>query len=714
MRVQIIKLVILALATLMISSCQSQSGKLQSQFSSPPHTEKKPIELTKHGDVRVDNYYWLNQRDNPDVIEYLNAENSYLDEVMASTKSFQASLFDEIISRIKQDDESVPYLDNGYYYYTRFVEGGEYPLFCRKKGSLDAQEEVMLDVNLMAKGHNYYQIGGASVSTDNKLLAFGVDTVSRRKYTVYVKNLETGEIYTDEIIETTGGVAWANDNKTFFFTRKDPLTLRSEKIFRHSLGDDPQKDELVYFEEDETYSVGVGRTKSGQFLLIGSSSTLSSEYLYLDANHPYKSFKVVQVRQDNIEYSVDHFGEFFYIRTNWAAENFRLMKTPVNNTGMNNWQNVVQHDEDILFEGFELFSQFLVLQERKEGLPLIRIISMLSEEGEEQILPFDEETYTASISVNRDFNTELLRYTYSSLTTPRSTYDYNMLTGERILLKRDEVVGAYNPDDFVTERRWAEAQDGTLIPMSVVYRKGLVLDGSNPALLYAYGSYGYSMSPSFSSVRLSLLNRGFVYVIAHIRGGQEMGRYWYEDGKLLKKKNTFTDFNDCAEYLINNNYTSHDHLFAQGGSAGGLLMGAILNMRPDLYKGVIANVPFVDVVTTMLDETIPLTTSEYDEWGNPNDPDYYQYMLSYSPYDNVEARDYPAILITTGLHDSQVQYFEPAKWVAKLRDMKTDDNILIMRTNMEAGHGGASGRFKRYELVALGYAFILDLAGITE
>ena len=704
----------IALAVLMISSCQSPTGKLQSQFPNPPHPDKNPMELTKHGDVRVDDYYWLNQRENPTVIEYLNAENAYLDEVMSSTKNFQASLFDEMISRIKQDDESVPYLHNGYFYYTRFVEGGEYPIYCRKKGDMDAAEEVMLDVNQMAKGHNYYQIGGVAVSVDNKLLAFGVDTVSRRKYTVHIKNLESGDIYSDEIEETTGGVAWANDNKTFFFTRKDPVTLRSEKIFRHTLGDDPNKDELVYFEEDETFSVGVGRTKSGKYLLIATSSTLSSECLYLSANQPDKSFKVVQVRQSNMEYSVDHFGDSFYIRTNWNAENFRLMKTPVSSTGMENWLDVVPHNKEVLFEGFELFSQYLVLQERKEGLPIIRIVSLVNEDGKETILPFDEEAYTASISVNRDFNTDLLRYTYSSLTTPTSTYDYNMLTGERILLKRDEVVGGYNPDDYVTERRWAEAKDGTMIPLSIAYKKGLVLDGSNPALLYAYGSYGYSMSPSFSSVRLSLLDRGFVYAIAHIRGGQEMGRYWYEDGKLLKKKNTFTDFNDCAEYLIQNDYSNSDRLFAQGGSAGGLLMGAILNMRPDLYKGVIANVPFVDVVTTMLDETIPLTTSEYDEWGNPNDPVYYQYMLSYSPYDNVAEMDYPSILVTTGLHDSQVQYFEPAKWVAKLRDMKTDDNILLMQTNMEAGHGGASGRFKRYEQVALGYAFILDLVGITE
>lgn len=712
MKAQQIKLLILALTLIMVSSCQTPTGKLQSQFTDVPHPEKKPIELVKHGDVRVDNYYWLNQRENPEVIDYLNAENSYLEEVMASTNDFQADLFDEIVGRIKQDDESVPYKDNGYFYYTRFVEGGEYPIYCRKKGNLDSNEEVILDVNEMAKGYSYYQISGMSVSPDNKLVAFGVDTVSRRKYTVYVKNLETGEMYSDAIEETSGGVAWANDNSTFFFTRKDPVTLRSEKIFSHILGEEPEKDKLIYFEEDETFSIGVGRTKSGDFLLIGSSSTLSSEFWYLDANKPNMSFKVVQARQNNLEYSVDHYKESFYIRTNLNAENFKLMKTSVLEPEMDNWVDIIEHREDVLFTGFELFSSYLVLEEMKEGLPVIRILNQ--ESGAISNLPFEEETFTAGISVNRDFDSELLRYSYSSLTTPNSTYDYNMITGEKTLLKRTEVVGGYNPDDYKAERRWAEAKDGTLIPMSIVYKKGVKRDGSNPALLYAYGSYGYSMSPSFQSTRLSLLDRGFIYAIAHVRGGQEMGRYWYEDGKLLKKKNTYTDFNDCAEYLISQKYTSANKLFAQGGSAGGLLMGAILNMRPDLYKGVVANVPFVDVITTMLDETIPLTTSEYDEWGNPNDPVYYKYMLSYSPYDNVQEMNYPAILVTTGLHDSQVQYFEPAKWVAKLRDMKTDDNILLMHTNMEAGHGGASGRFKRYKEVALGYAFIFDLVGITK
>ncbi len=703
-------LFVLSIILLSLNGCQSIKMKLQSQFDPPPVAGKNPTELVKHGDTRIDNYYWLNQRDNPEVIDYLNAENDYLKSVMASTEDFQQVLYDELVSRIKQDDESVPYLDNGYYYYTKYVEGGEYPIYCRKKGSLEEIEEIMLDVNEMAKGYAYYQVGGLTVSPDNKLVAYGVDTVSRRKYTIYVKNLETGTVYEDQISETTGGVAWGNDNKTFFFTRKDPVTLRSEKIFRHTLGQSPSEDELVYFEEDETFSVGVGRTKSGSFIVIGSFSTLSSESWVLNADFPTGRFQLIQARQDNLEYSVDHFGDHFYIRTNQDASNFKLVKTPVNSPSIENWIDVIAHREDVLFEGFELFLNYLVLQERKEGLPQIRLINQTS--GEDVYLPFDEEAYTASVSVNRDFNTDLLRYTYSSLTTPTSTFDYNMKTGEKTLLKQDEVVGGYSSDDYFTERQWAKAQDGTMIPMSIVYKKGLEKNGKNPCLLYAYGSYGISMSPYFSSIRLSLLDRGFVYAIAHIRGGQEMGRQWYEDGKLLKKKNTFTDFNDCAEFLIENSYTNSKKLFAKGGSAGGLLMGAIVNMRPDLYQGVIANVPFVDVITTMLDESIPLTTSEYDEWGNPNDPEYYAYMLSYSPYDNVEAKDYPAMLVTTGLHDSQVQYFEPAKWVAKLRDMKTDDHILIMDIDMEAGHGGASGRFKRYEVVALEYAFIFDQLGI--
>ncbi len=708
----LLKLGLVTTLVIGIISCQTEPGKKQSQYSDPPHPEKRPYELTEHGHTRIDNYYWLNQRENPEVIAYLEAENAYLKEVMSDTEEFQESLYNEVVGRIKQNDESVPYLDNGYYYYSRFEEGKEYPVLCREKGSLDADEEVMLNVNEMAEGHSYFQVGGATVSPDNRLLAYGVDTVSRRKYTIYVKDLVTGNILTDRIPETTGGVAWANDNKTFFFTRKNPETLRSEKVFRYELGNREGQDHLVFFEEDETFSASVDRSKSGAFLFIGSGSTLSTEYRYLDANDPSGEFTIFQTREKNLEYHIEHYMHHFYIRTNLNASNFKLMITSVDATEKENWLDVIPHREDVLLTGFTLFNKFMVIEETQNALPAIRIIPYDGEK--EHYISFDEEAFTAGVSVNRDFDSNLLRFSYSSMTTPNSTYDYDMETRKRKLLKRDEVVGGYNPDDYYSERKFATAVDGTLIPISMVYKKGIEMDGRNPVLLYGYGSYGISMSPSFSSVRISLLDRGFIYVIAHIRGGQEMGRYWYEDGKLLKKKNTFTDFNDCAEYLVKQGYTQPEFLFAKGGSAGGLLMGAIANMRPDLYRGIIANVPWVDVVTTMLDASIPLTTSEYDEWGNPAFKEYYDYMLSYSPYDNVTEQDYPAMLVTTGLHDSQVQYFEPAKWVSKLRLTKTDDNILLIHVNMEAGHGGASGRFKRYRETALEYAFIFNQLGITE
>lgn len=709
---QFIQSFLIVVITIAMSNCQPETGKKQSQFREPPHPEKRPFELTEHGHTRVDNYYWLNQRDNPEVIQYLEAENAYLDEVMADTKDLQESLYNEIIGRIKQDDKSVPYLDNGYYYYTRYEEGKEYPIMCRKKGSLEADEEIMLNVNDMARGYSYFQVSGTNVSPNNRYLAYGVDTLSRRKYTIYIKDLQSGKILSDRIPETTGGVAWANDNETFFFTRKNTVTLRSEKIFRYKKGSGKGDGELVYFEEDETFSVGVGRSKSGDYLFVGSNSTLSTEYRFLDANKPNDEFRVFQARQADLEYGIDHFADHFYVRTNLNASNFKLMNTPLDATAMENWIDVIPHREDVLLAGFTLFNDYLVLSEVANALPGIRIIPHNGEE--EHYIEFHEEAYTARVSTNRDFDSKLLRFSYSSMTTPNSVFDYNMESRERNLLKMDEVVGDFNPANYNSERKFVTAADGAKIPISMVYRKGMEKTGTNPTLLYAYGSYGSSMSPSFSSVRLGLLDRGFIYVIAHIRGGQEMGRHWYEDGKLLKKKNTFTDFNDCAEYLIKEGYTQPDYLFAKGGSAGGLLMGAIANMRPDLYKGIIANVPWVDVVTTMLDASIPLTTSEYDEWGNPANKEYYDYMLSYSPYDQVASQDYPAMLVTTGLHDSQVQYFEPAKWVAKLRELKTDNNILLLHINMEAGHGGASGRFKRYKETALEYAFIFDQLGILE
>lgn len=690
----------LAAILLILASCNSKNEVV------PPVAKKIPKELTTHGHTRVDNYYWMNQRENPEVISHLEAENAYKKAVMKHTETLQDELFDEIKSKIKQEDESVPYKKNGFFYYTRTVPETEYYLVCRKKGSLDAEEQVMLDVNKMAEGHEYYQLGGSSVSPNNKLLAFGVDTVSRRKYTVHFKNLETGEILEDAIPMTTGGAVWANDNKTVYYVLKDDVTLRSERIMKHVLGTPVEDDEEVFYEDDETFSTFIYKTKSQKYLIIGSESTLTSEYRFLDADNPEGEFKIIQPRTRELEYSVDHFGDYFYIRTNLDALNFRLMKTPVTATEKENWEEVIPHREDVYFSDFEIFRDYLVVSERKEGLTELRVMPW--ENGDEYYIEFDEEVYTVRPNVNLEFNTNELRFSYTSLTTPNSIFDFNMKTRERKLLKEEEILGGFDKNDYVTKRIYAPARDGEKIPMSLVYKKGLEKNGENPALIYGYGSYGYTIDPTFRLSILPLLDRGFVYAIAHIRGGQINGRKWYEDGKLLNKMNTFTDFNDCAQYLISEDYTSEEKLFAKGGSAGGLLMGACMNMRPDLYKGIIANVPFVDVVTTMLDETIPLTTSEYDEWGNPNIEKFYYYMLSYSPYDNVEAKDYPALLVTTGLHDSQVQYWEPAKWVAKLRELKTDDNLLIFHINMDYGHGGASGRFQWIRDTALEYAFIFD------
>jgi oligopeptidase B len=683
------------------------------ELPQPPIAKKQPKELSIHGDTRVDNYYWINERENPEVIAYLNAENAYTKEMMANTEELQEELFNEIVSRIKQTDESVPYKENGYYYYTRYEAGKEYPIYARKKGSLDGKEEVMLNANERAEGQSYYAASGMEVSPDNRLLAFGEDTVSRRKYTLRFKDMQTGKLLPDEIPNTSGGAVWAGDNKTVFYTMKDPA-LRSFKIFSHILGTPVSQDKEVYHEDDETFSTFVYKTKSNKYIIIGSSSTMSQEYRFLDANKPAGTFKVIQPRERGLEYSVDHFGDSFYIRTNKDdATNFKLMKTPVTKSIRENWEEVIPHREDTYLERTEIFKDYLVLQERKDGLTQLRV-KKWNDAKTDYYVDFEEEAYTTGISTNPDFDSKVLRYGYSSLTTPSSTLDFNMETKEKTLLKEQEVVGDFDKNNYVSKRIFATADDGTKIPVSLVYRKGLKLDGNNPTLQYAYGSYGYSTNAGFNSARISLLNRGFVYAIAHVRGGQDMGRQWYEGGKMMNKKNTFTDFINVSEYLIEQNYTNPDKLFAQGGSAGGLLMGAIVNMRPDLYKGVHAAVPFVDVITTMLDTSIPLTTSEFDEWGNPAEKEAYEYMLSYSPYDNVEKKDYPNLLVTTGLHDSQVQYFEPAKWVAKLRELKTDDNMILLQTNMEAGHGGASGRFQPYRETALQYAFFLKLAGITK
>lgn len=676
----------------------------------PPVAKKVAKELTEHGHTRVDNYYWMNERENPDVIAHLEAENAYKDAVMKHTEPLQDKLYDEIKSKIKQEDESVPYKKNGYFYYYKQVSGKEYDVNCRKKESLDGKEEVILDENSLAEGHEYFAIGGMSVSPDNKILAYGVDVVSRRKYTISFRNLETGELYKDQIPLTTGKAVWANDNKTVFYVLKDDVTLRSEKVMKHILGTPVEDDVEVFYEEDETFSTFIYKTKSENYLIIGSESTLTSEYRFLDANNSDGDFEIVQPRIRGLEYSVDHFGNDFYIRANLDALNFKLMKTPVSATTKENWTEVIRHRKDVFFTGFDIMKDFLVVSERKEGITQLRVMPW---DGGEYYIDFEEEVFTAHSSVNLEFDTDIFRFSYSSMTTPNSIFDFNLKTKERVLLKQTEVLGGFNKDDYETKRIYATAGDGTKIPMSIVYKKGVKKDGNNPTLLYGYGSYGYTIDPSFSFSRLPLLDRGFVYAIAHIRGSQINGRAWYEDGKLLEKMNTFTDFNDCAQFLIDEKYTNSDKLFALGGSAGGLLMGTCINLRPDLYKGVIAAVPFVDVVTTMLDESIPLTTSEFDEWGNPKIEKYYHYMLSYSPYDKVESKDYPALLVTTGLHDSQVQYWEPAKWVAKLREMKTDDNILLFHINMDYGHGGASGRFQWIKETALQYAFIFDQLGIN-
>lgn len=699
---------ILALA-ITASSCSNQKSEMTKDYPVAKKIEKK---LVAHGHERTDYYYWLNDRENPEVIKYLEDENSYTSKMMKHTEKFQEDLFREMKGRIKEQDESVPYRKNGYLYYNRFVTGGEYPVYCRKKGDASGKEEILLDGNEMAKGHAYFNSSSVDASPDNKLGLFAIDTVGRRIYTLMIRNLETGEILSDRIDNVTGQAAWAADSKTIFYSRQDQETLRSNKIFKHVLGTPAAQDQLVYEETDETFGCYIGKTKSDKYLVIYSSSTLTSEARILEAANPEGTFRVFEPRERKHEYSIDHIGDQFYIVTNLDAKNFRMMSSPESTTTRSNWKEVIAHRDDVLLEGIELFNNHLVVSERNAGLPTIRIMTW---KGDSHYLDFGEATYDAYVAYNPEANTNLLRFQFNSLVTPQSTFDYNMDTKEKTLLKQQEIVGGYDASQYHSERLMAPAADGTLVPISLVYKKDLFKkDGSSPLLQYAYGSYGYSIDPTFSSTRLSLLDRGFVFAICHIRGGQEMGRYWYEDGKLLKKKNTFTDFIDCSKYLIKEKFTTSDRLFASGGSAGGLLMGAIVNMNPELYKGVVAAVPFVDVITTMLDASIPLTTGEYDEWGNPNEKEYYDYILSYSPYDNVKAMNYPNMLVTTGLHDSQVQYWEPAKWVAKLRDMKTDNNLLLLHTNMDAGHGGASGRFSRLKELSLEYAFILDLAGVKK
>ncbi|EPH11417.1 MULTISPECIES: S9 family peptidase [Myroides] len=679
-----------------------------------PIATVRPHELTAHNHTRIDNYFWLNNREDQEVIDYLNAENAYYEGQTAHTKAFQADLFEEMKSRIKEDDSSVPYFYNGYYYITRFEKGKDYPIFSRKQGSLEADEEIMFDCNVMAEGHSYFHLRGINVSEDNQWVAFGVDTVSRREYTLQVKNLVTGEISPISIEKTTGSSTWAADNKTLFYSRKDEVTLRADKIYKHKLGTAITEDVMVYFEEDDTFDTHIFKEKSRKYLVIGSESTLTSEYRILESHNPDGEFRVFQERVREVEYNISHYDGHFYIMTNLdEADNFKLMRCPEDKTAAEHWVELIPHREEVLLEGVDIFKDYLVISERSNGLVHLKI-QPWDDSQEAYYLPFESETYNAYTGTNLDFDTEILRYGYQSMNTPSSVIDFNMRTREKEVKKEQEVLGTFDKNNYVEERIWATAKDGVKVPMSIVYKKGMKKDGTNPFLQYAYGSYGYSMEPYFSTTRLSLLDRGFIYAIAHIRGGEDMGRQWYEDGKLLEKWNTFDDFIACSEHVIAEGYTSPEHLYAEGGSAGGLLMGVVVNKRPDLYNGVIAQVPFVDVMTTMLDDTIPLTTGEYDEWGNPNEKEYYDYMLSYSPIDNVVAQDYPNMYVSTGLHDSQVQYWEPAKWVAKLRVMKTNDKQLYLDTNMEAGHGGASGRFEALKEVAKEFAFMFDLEGIKE
>ena len=677
-----------------------------------PIANKIEKKLEKHGDIRIDNYYWLNDRENPEVIHYLEEENKYTEEILKPTEEFQAKLFEEMKLRIKEDDSSVPYKINGYWYLTEYQKGKEYPIHKRRKDSLDNPDEILFDVNPMAESHAYYKLGGLSVSPNNEMCTFGVDNVSRRIFTIQIKDLKTGEILADKIENTTGGSVWAADNQTLFYTRKDDA-LRAFQIWKHKLGTPAEEDTLVFEETDDTFSVYVYKSKSRDFIIIGTSSTVSDEYRYINANQPDSEFKVFQERERDLEYSIEHFGEEFYIQTNKDdAFNFKLMKTPIDKTEQNNWVDVIPHREETFIEGFEIFKNYLVIEERTNGLIQMNIKAW--DKSEDYYLPFNEETYTAGSGTNPDFDTDILRYGYTSLTTPTSVIDFNMKDKTSEVKKEQEVLGTFDKDNYVSERIWAEARDGEKVAISLVHHKDTKLSANTPLLLYAYGSYGYTIEPNFSSVRLSLLDRGFIYAIAHIRGGQYLGREWYEDGKMLEKKNTFFDYIDCAKYLIKKGYTSTPHLYGMGGSAGGLLMGAVINYEPTLFNGIVAQVPFVDVVTTMLDDTIPLTTGEYDEWGNPNDEEYYFYMKQYSPYDNVEAKAYPNMYVSTGLHDSQVQYWEPAKWVAKLRELKTDNNILLLDTNMDTGHGGASGRFESLKEDAKEDAFLFMLEGITE
>ncbi len=698
----------LLILLILINACNQ---KQMSKKSLPPICEKKNKNLTIHESVRIDPYYWLNDRENPEVIDYLNKENDYTDDILSHTKDFQNSLFNELKGRIKEDDISVPYTYNGYEYWRKFSKGDEHAVHLRKQIGSDSNE-ILLDGNKLAKDYDYFDLGDFDISPNNKLIAYSTDTLSRRIYNIKFRNLITDELFEETIENTTGSMAWANDNKTVFYTKQDPETLRSFQIYKHTVGSDPKNDTLIFEEKDDTFYCYVYKSKSDKYIIINSSSTLSDEYRIIDANNPNEEPRIFQERKRGLEYSIFHHNDEFFILTNKDHVNFSLMHCNKESTNASNWKTIVEGSDEVLLEDLELFNNHYALSERSNGLMKLKIASFSS--GDFHYIEFDDPTYVVQSAINPQMNTNQLRFGYSSLVNSGSIYQYDMDSKEKTLLKEKEIIGGYDASQYESKRLWTKSRDGVNIPMSMVYKKGIEMNGENPLLLYAYGSYGHSIDPYFSPNRISLLNRGFIFVIAHIRGGEEMGRSWYENGKLLKKKNTFNDFIDCGKQLILEKYTSEDHMYAAGGSAGGLLMGAVLNMEPTLFKGMLAQVPFVDVVTTMLDESIPLTTGEYDEWGNPNEKDYYDYMLSYSPYDNVEKKNYTNLLVTTGLHDSQVQYWEPAKWVAKLRDYKTDDNMLLLQTNMKAGHGGSSGRFEYLKEIALEYAFIMNLDGLSE
>ena len=675
----------------------------------PPVARKIPVADTLFGDVRVDDYRWLRDRSDPEVTAYLEAENEYTAAMTAHIDELEETVYQEMVGRIKETDLSVPYLDNGFYYYKRTEEGKQYPIFCRKEGSPDAEEVVLLDQNELAKGHDYFGIGATRVSPDNRLLAYLVDTTGSETFTLYIKDLVTGELLPDVIPEIDYALQWANDSSTLFYTTTEE-TRRSDKLWRHTLGTDPSDDVLVHHETDPGFGVWISRTRSDRYLIMDVGSRDTEEQYLLSADDPFGRFALVQPREDKVEYYLSHRGDEFYIRTNDGAKNYKVMKAPVDAPSKDNWTEVIPHRDGVKIERVETFANHLVVAEREKGQRRIRVMNL--DTGDEHYVGFPEPVYAVYPSENREYQTATIRFSYMSHVTPTSIYDYDMGTRERELLKQKEVLGGYDPALYASERLFATAADGTEVPVSILYRRDAKRDEGNPVYLTGYGAYGASMDPWFSSNRLSLLDRGVMYATAHVRGGGEMGEEWWEDGSMLSKMNTFTDFIACSEHLIDEGHATPDGLVATGGSAGGLLMGAIANMRPDLYRIIIADVPFVDVLNTMLDASIPLTVGEYDEWGNPNEEEYYFYMKSYTPYDNVDALDYPDMLITASLNDPRVQYWEPAKWAARLRATKTGDGLLLLKTNMGAGHGGASGRYERFREWAFEYAFMLDRLGL--